>query len=321
MDRISFVIPCYRSEQTLPGVVNELRLTMARRPELDYEIILVEDGSPDGVWHVIEKFAEEDARIRAIRFTRNFGQHAALLAGLAAVTGDAAFFLDDDGQAPLDELFLLVDELEKGYDVVYGVYPEIRQNAFRRFGSWMNRKMAETLLDWPKDVQATSFFVCRRLIVDEVLKYDKPYPYLDGLIIRATKNIGHVLVHQRERAAGRSGYTFAKLLKLWLNGFTAFSVKPLRIASFCGGVLALVGFLWTIVLVIERLTDASIVEGWTTIVAVLLIVGGMLMIMLGLIGEYIGRIYICINNSPQYVIREMQPRDLIACGARKSGED
>ncbi|MCR5577529.1 MAG: glycosyltransferase family 2 protein [Oscillospiraceae bacterium] len=312
--KISFVIPCYRSEHTLPAVVAELKRTMAQRPEYDYEIILTEDGSPDGVWRVICGLAEEDARVRAIRFTRNFGQHAALMAGLSAVSGDAAFLLDDDGQAPVDELFKLIDELEKGYDVVYGVYPEIRQNAFRRFGTWMNKMMAETLLDWPKDLQSTSFFVCRRLVVEEMLRYDKPYPYLEGLIIRATRNIGHVLVHQRDRAEGTSGYTLGKLLKLWLNGFTAFSVKPLRIASVCGMTFALLGFVWMLVIVIQRLVSTDVVEGWATIVAVLLLIGGMLMLMLGLIGEYIGRIYICINNSPQYVVRECLPADLLDAG-------
>ena len=310
--KISFVIPCYRSERTLPAVVAELKSTMAGRPEYDYEIILTEDGSPDGVWQVIRSLAEADRRIRAIRFTRNFGQHAALMAGLSAVSGDAAFLLDDDGQAPVDELFKLVDELDKGYDVVYGVYPEIHQNAFRRFGTWANKLMAESLLDWPKDVQSTSFFICRRLVVDEILRYDKPYPYLEGLIIRATRNIGHVLVHQRDRAEGSSGYTLGKLIKLWLNGFTAFSIKPLRAASLCGMLFALIGFVWTLVIVIVRLTTTDVPDGWTTIVAVLLLVGGLLMLMLGLIGEYIGRIYICMNNSPQYVVRECLPGDLLS---------
>ena len=318
--KLSFVIPCYRSEHTLADVAAELKSTMAQRPELDYEIILTEDGSPDGVWQVIRRLAEEDPRVRAIRFTRNFGQHAALLAGLSAVSGDAAFFLDDDGQAPVDELFKLVDELDKGYDVVYGVYPEIHQNAFRRFGTRANKLMAESLLDWPKDVQSTSFFVCRRLIVDEILRYDKPYPYLEGLIVRATRNIGQVLVHQRDRAEGSSGYTLGKLLKLWLNGFTAFSIKPLRAASLCGMLFALIGFVWTLVIVIVRLTTTDVPDGWTTIVAVLLMIGGLLMLMLGLIGEYIGRIYICMNNSPQYVVRECLPGDLLDRG-EKRGRD
>ena len=314
--KLSFVIPCYGSEQTLADVVAELKSTMTQRPEMDYEIILTEDGSPDGVWEVIRTLAEGDERVKAIRLVRNFGQHAALLAGLSAVSGDAAFLLDDDGQAPVDELFKMVDELDKGYDVVYGCYPEVKQSAFRRFGTWLNKVMAEVLLDWPKDVQGTSFIICRRLVVDEILRYDKPFPYVDGLIIRTTRNIGHVTVHQRDRAAGSSGYTLGKLIRLWINGFTAFSVKPLRIASVCGAVFAVLGFLWMLALVIQRLTSSDVLEGWTTIVAVLLIVGGMLMLMLGLIGEYIGRIYICLNNSPQYVVRECVPGDLLGGAER-----
>ena len=315
--KISFIIPCYRSEHTLANVVAELERTMADRDGYDYEIILTDDCSPDNVWQVIESLAENNSRIKAQQFTRNFGQHAALLAGLSIMDGDAAFFLDDDGQAPVDELFKLVDELEKGYDVVYGTYPEIKQNLFRRFGSWMNKKMAEVLLEWPKDVQATSFFVCRRIIVDEILKYDKPYPYIDGLIARATRKIGRVQVQHRERAYGSYGYTFAKLLKLWINGFTAFSVKPLRMASLCGAGLAFVGFAYLIYIIAVKLTDPTVVAGYSSIMATLLFIGGLMMLMLGLIGEYIGRIYICINNSPQYVIRKMTPRELLACGKKQ----
>ena len=318
--KLSFIIPCYRSEHTLEAVIAELESTMLTRPEYDYEVILTDDCSPDNVWSVIEKLAMNNARIKAQQFTRNFGQHAALLAGLSLMEGDAAFFLDDDGQAPLDELFKLVDELEKGYDVVYGTYPEIKQNLFRRFGSWMNKKMAEVLLDWPKDVQATSFFVCRRLIVDEILKYDKPYPYIDGLIARTTKKIGHVQVQHRERAYGSSGYTFAKLLKLWINGFTAFSVKPLRMASLFGAGLALMGFIYLIYIVVVKFTDPTVVAGYSSIMATLLLIGGLMMVMLSLIGEYIGRIYICINNSPQYVVRKMTTKELLECG-RKTSRD
>lgn len=314
--KLSFIIPCYRSENTLGPVIQELEAVLATRPEYDYEIILTDDCSPDGVWQLIERLAAENSRIKAIQFTKNFGQHSALLAGLSVMDGDAAFFMDDDGQAPLDELFKLVDELEKGYDVVYGCYPEIKQNLFRRFGSWMNRKMAELLLEWPKNVQATSFFICRRIIVEEILRYDKPYPYIDGLIIRATKRIGRVEVQHRERASGSSGYTFAKLLKLWINGFTAFSVKPLRIASLCGAGIALCGFLYLLYIIIMKFADPTVLEGYSSIMATLLLVGGLLMLMLGLIGEYIGRIYICINNSPQYVIRQMRPEELMALGKK-----
>ena len=318
--KLSFIIPCYRSENTLPAVIKELESVMAQRSGYDYEIVLTDDCSPDGVWSVIERLAAENKRVKTIQFTKNFGQHSALLAGLSVMEGDAAFFMDDDGQAPLDELFKLVDELEKGYDVVYGTYPEIKQNLFRRFGSWMNKKMAEVLLEWPRDVQATSFFICRKIIVDEILKYDKPYPYIDGLIIRATKRIGRVQVQHRERASGSSGYTFSKLLKLWINGFTAFSVKPLRMASLCGAALALCGFLYLLYILIIKFTDPTVVAGYSSIMATLLLIGGLLMVMLGLIGEYIGRIYICINNSPQYVIRQMRPEELMVLGRKERQE-
>ena len=301
--KISFVIPCYRSEHTLEAVVDEIKRTMAQRKEYNYEIVLTDDCSPDGVWKVIERLCREDGRIRAVQFMRNFGQHSALLAGCAETDGDLVFCLDDDGQAPVDELFKLVDELEKGYDVVYGVYPEIKQKWFRKIGTWMNNFMAQTLLGWPKDVQATSFLVLRREIVEEMLKYENPYPYMEGLIIRATDRIGKVQVTQRERLYGSSGYNLRKLLHLWLNGFTAFSVKPLRIASLCGLVLAVAGFLYLLFIVINRMIDPLVVEGYSSIMAVLLLVGGMLMMMLGLVGEYIGRIYICLNNAPQYVVR------------------
>ena len=317
MRLVSFVIPCYRSAHTITGVVDELSTAMAEMPEYDSEFILVNDCSPDNTFEVLRDLAEKDGRITAVDLAKNFGQHAALMSGMRHAAGEIVVCLDDDGQTPGNEVGKLLKKLDEGYDVVYGAYPEIKQNGFRRFGTWMNKRMAVSLLDWPEDVQATSFFICRRLIVDEVLKYDKPYPYLDGLIIRATKNIGSVEVHQRERASGSSGYTFGKLLKLWLNGFTAFSVKPLRAASLCGGLFAVIGFLWMLVIVIVRLTDTTVVEGWTTLMAVLLLVGGLLMVMLGLIGEYIGRIYICINNSPQYVIREMRPRDLLALGKKE----
>ena len=302
--KISFVIPCYRSEKSIEGVTEEIKRTMAQRKEYDYEIVLTDDCSPDGVWKVIERLCAEDGRIRAVQFTKNFGQPSAILAGCAETDGELVFCLDDDGQAPVDELFKLVDELEKGYDVVYGVYPEIKQNFFRKFGTWMNNFMAQTLLGWPKDVQSTSFLVLRRGIVDEMLKYENPYPYMEGLIVRVTDKIGKVQVTQRERLYGSSGYNLRKLLHLWLNGFTAFSVKPLRIASLCGLVLAVAGFLYLVYIVINRMIDPLVAEGYSSIMAVLLLVGGMLMMMLGLVGEYIGRIYICLNSSPQYVVRK-----------------
>ena len=302
--KLSFVIPCYRSENTIETVVQEIRDTVATRTGTDYEIILVNDCSPDGVWQVIKRLAAEDSHIRGICLAKNFGQHCALMAGYAQTTGDYVISLDDDGQTPASETFKLVDKLEEGYDVVYGYYEHSAQHLFRRFGTWVNKKMAEAIIGQPKTLRTTSFFIMRKFIVDEIVRYPNPFAYISGLVFRATKNLGNVEVQHRRRLEGRSGYTLAGLIGLWINGFTAFSVKPLRAATFIGVICALVGFVAGLYVVYQKFLNPEIPVGYTSMLATLLFVGGMIMLLLGLIGEYVGRIYISINQSPQYVVRE-----------------
>lgn len=305
MAKYSFVIPCYRSENTLPKVVAEIKSEMSRRKGDTYEIVMVNDCSPDNVWSVIKKLvAEEDNRI-GINLARNFGQHSALLAGYARCSGDFVVSLDDDGQTPLDSLGELIAKIEEGYDVVYAYYRVIKQTAFRKFGTWMAKRMAEIMLHEPKDVKGSSFFIARKYIIDEIVKYKNAFPYMGGLILRTTRNIASVPTNHRKRLEGVSGYSPFKLLSLWINGFTAFSVKPLEFSAFLGFILALAGFIYAIVTIVRRVSGITQVEGWSTIISLLLIIGGMILIMLGLIGEYIGRIYISINNSPQYVIKDV----------------
>ena len=304
MAKYSFVIPCYRSENTLPKVVAEIKSEMSRRKGDTYEIVMVNDCSPDNVWSVIKKLvAEEDNRI-GINLARNFGQHSALLAGYARCSGDFVVSLDDDGQTPLDSLGELIAKIEEGYDVVYAYYRVIKQTAFRKFGTWMAKRMAEIMLHEPKDVKGSSFFIARKYIIDEIVKYKNAFPYMGGLILRTTRNIASVPTNHRKRLEGVSGYSPFKLLSLWINGFTAFSVKPLEFSAFLGFILALAGFIYAIVTIVRRVSGITQVEGWSTIISLLLIIGGMILIMLGLIGEYIGRIYISINNSPQYVVKD-----------------
>ena len=302
--KLSFVIPCYRSENTIETVVQEIRDTIATRPGTDYEIVLVNDCSPDNVWQVIKKLANEDNHIKGICLAKNFGQHSALMAGYGQATGDYIISLDDDGQTPASESFKLVDKLEEGYDVVYGYYKHSRQHLFRRFGTWVNKKMAEAIIGQPKMLRTTSFFIMRKFIVDEIVRYPNPFAYISGLVFRATKSLGNVEVQHRRRLEGESGYTLAGLIGLWINGFTAFSVKPLRAATFIGVICALVGFLAGLYVVYQKFLNPEIPVGYTSMLATLLFVGGMIMLLLGLIGEYVGRIYISINQSPQYVVRE-----------------
>ena len=305
MAKYSFVIPCYRSENTISTVVSEIKEEMSKRPEDTFEVIMVNDCSPDNVWNVIQSLVRSNDNFIGINLAKNFGQHSALMAGYNHCSGDYVVSLDDDGQTPLDSLGDLISKIEEGYDVVYAYYPVIKQTAFRRFGTWMAKKMAESMLHEPKDVHGSSFFIARRYIMDEIVKYKNSFPYLGGLILRTTRNIASIPTNHRKRLEGKSNYTPLKLLSHWVNGFTAFSVKPLEFSAFLGTIMAIVGFIYAIVIVVRRVMGITGIEGWSTIIALILIIGGMILIMLGMIGEYIGRIYISINNSPQYVVKNI----------------
>lgn len=304
MKKLSFVIPCYRSEHTLPHVVTEINEKMKEMNRFEYEIILVNDCSPDNTMETIRQICGEYPNIRGINFARNFGQHAALMAGLRHSSGDYVVCLDDDGQTPADEVDRLLDKLEEGYDAVYAKYAQKHHSAFRNLGSKVNELMTRVMLGKPADLYVSSYFAVRRFVVEDMIRYENSYPYVIGLVLRATKNITNVIVNHRDREEGSSGYTLKKLMGLWFNGFTAFSVKPLRIATGIGGFCAAAGFAYGIYTIIKRLLNPNVPMGFSSTMAAVVFFGGMIMLMLGLIGEYIGRIYISLNNSPQYVIRE-----------------
>ena len=307
---VSFVIPCYRSEHTVMQVVDEIVCTIKQRPDLKYEIILVNDGSPDGVWDVIEERAKGDDHVVGVNLAKNFGQHCALMAGYRQSLGEIVISLDDDGQCPADEMFSLIDKMNEGYDVVYAAYPEYHQTLFRRMGSDFANAMGRYVLDVKEDIpKGTSYYAMRRFVVDEMVRYDHPYPYLGGLVLRTTRNIGSVPVDHRTRMEGRSGYTLKSLISLWLNGFTAFSVKPLEIGAYIGFLFAACGFIFAIVTVIRKIMTPDLQAGWSSMMSAMMVIGGIIMLMLGLIGEYIGRIYICLNRSPQYVIKEVVSKE------------
>ena len=301
---VSFVIPCYRSAETIGKVIEEISVTMADLEQYRYEVILVNDASPDNTFEVIRDLCEKRKEICGVNLARNFGQHAALMAGFRYAHGDIIVCLDDDGQTPADEVPKLLAKIEEGFDAVYARYEEKKHSAFRNFGSKVNERMTRVMLGKPKELYISSYFAVKRFVVDEMIRYANPYPYVIGLVLRTTKNITNVNVKHRERQIGTSGYTIAKLLALWFNGFTAFSIKPLRVATAVGAISASVGFLYGIYTIVKKLLNPDIVIGFSSLMSVLVFTGGMVMLMLGIIGEYIGRIYISMNNSPQYVIRE-----------------
>lgn len=299
---ISFVIPCYKSALTIGQVVAEIKETMVNEA---YEIILVNDASPDNTFDVIRELCSDDSNIVGINLNENFGQHAALMAGFHQVRGDIVVCLDDDGQTPANEAGKLIDAIRQGHDAAYARYENKKHSGFRNFGSRLNELMARFLLEKPRELYLSSYFAAKSFVVDEMIKYENPYPYVIGLLLRTTKDIVNVDVCHREREVGQSGYTLSKLIMLWLNGFTAFSVKPLRIATATGFLVALAGFVYGIVTIIRKLMGLNYVLGFSGLMSVLLFLGGLNLIMLGLIGEYIGRIYISLNKSPQFIVREI----------------
>lgn len=301
---ISFVIPCYKSAQTIRGVVEELTNTMEDLAGYEYEVILVNDCSPDETFLVIRQLCEGNSRIKGINLARNFGQHAALMAGFRYVRGDIVICLDDDGQTPANEAGKLIAGLEAGADVVYAKYEHKQHSWFRNFGSKLNELMTRVMLGKPKKLYVSSYFAARRFVIEEVMRYENAYPYVIGLVLRTTKNITNVTVTHREREIGTSGYTLSKLISLWVNGFTSFSVKPLRIATIIGALCALLGFAYAIYTIIKKFVNPIVPLGFSSLMSAIMFIGGMLMLMLGLIGEYIGRIYVCMNHSPQYVVKE-----------------
>ena len=309
MKLVSFVIPCYCSEKTIASVLDEIRGAMQGLPQYAYEVILVNDGSPDNTFETLRALASSDCHVTAIDLARNFGQQSAIMAGLSHSSGDYVVCLDDDGQTPADEVGKLLQKLEEGYDVVYASYEHKQHSWFRNWGSRVNSKMTEIMLGKPKNLALTSYFAVKRFIVLEMLKYKHSFPYSEGLVLRSTRRICNVPVHHRQRQEGTSGYTLGKLIALWMNGFTSFSVKPLRLATYLGALSALLGFLYAIVIVIKHFVDSSIPEGWSSTMALQLVMGGIILVVLGLIGEYIGRIYICINASPQFVEREIVKKE------------
>lgn len=302
---LSFVIPCYRSENTIEKVIAEIISVVSQKPEYDYEIIAVNDCSPDNVYSVLLKLADENEKIKIIDFSKNFGKHSAVLAGMELASGDFIVGLDDDGQCPVNRLWDLLEPVENGsFDYSMADYPVLKESGIKRIGSKINSLMSRILVGRPKGLYFSNFYLMKKFVAKEMVKYKNPYPYLEGLTIRTTLNIVTVPMEERERFEGTGHYTLRKSLALWFNGFTAFSIIPLRIASILGFVVAALGFFFGLFVVIRKVLNPSIAVGYSSTISVILFIGGIIMIMLGLIGEYLGRIYISLNSSPQYVIKE-----------------
>ncbi len=309
---ISYVIPCYRSEKTIAGVIEEITATMLQRPKNEYEIICINDSSPDRVYEVLKTIALQNEHLKVINFARNFGKAAAVLAGYSKCQGDIIVSLDDDGQCPVNEAWKLIDALDDEHDLAFADYPKKKESLFKRFGSAVNASIMNFLIEQPDNITINNFSAMKRFVADEMVNYKNPFPALHPLLVQTTHSIVMVPMEERERADDySSGFTFWKSFKLMINGFTNFSVKPLRVAAAVGMLFSLIGFIYALVVIIRKLIFPSILVGYSSMMAALFFIGGIIMLLLGAVGEYLGRIYICINNAPQYVIRNTLNMDCI----------
>ena len=303
MRRISVVVPVYNGAETVPKLIEQLDKHL--RPQNSLELILVNDGSTrDNSDEVCEVAAQQNDWIVYIELSTNFGEHNAVMAGLNHCTGDYVVIMDDDLQNPPHEVIRLVDELDRGdYDVVFSYYKKKQHGMSRNLGSAFNNLIASYILKKPRDLYLSSFKCIRRSVVKQVIKYDGPYPYIDGLILRSTTRYGRLEVEHYSREAGRSGYSLRKLVGLWLNMFTNFSILPLRIASAIGLLLATLSGFAGIVVIIEKIMNPDLPTGWASIFVALLFMSSVQLLAIGLMGEYLGRVLMKLNNIPQFVVR------------------
>lgn len=304
-DRIdlSFVIPVFNGGATVGGVVERIH---SRHDDLRIEVVLVNDGSVDDTEQVCAELVERyGGSVTYLHLARNFGEHSAVLAGLNHSRGAYVAVLDDDGQNPPEEVRALYDAIrEGGQDVVYGRYREKRHGWLRNLGSRFNDRVANLMLRKPRELYLSSFKILNRFAVDEITRYQGSFPYIDGLILRTTRNIGQIDVEHRERAASRSGYTLRKLVRLWMNMFLNFSITPLRLSALLGVCTSMVSLLLLVAIVIDKLfIDPDVPHGLPTVLVIVVFFAGVQLVILGTIGEYLGRLFLDHSKSPQFVVR------------------
>lgn len=303
---LSIVIPVFRSEAILPRLVKEvLEVVTEAGYEDSFEMILVNDASPDDVWEVIKALAVEYSFVKGICLTRNFGQHNATMAGLNHVAGEVVVIMDDDLQHPPSAIKEMMAVIHSGYDVCYTRYVGRKHALWKKLGSSFNDLLATWVLKKPADLYLSSFKAVRRSIVSEVVKYDGQYAYVDGLILDITRRITSVPIMHGDRAVGEGGYNLKSSISLWLKMITSFSVLPLRVATVFGIVIAGLSFLAIILIMITKFLFPEIAVGWTSMIVVVLFMGGLQLLFMGIVGEYIGRTYLKISLKPQFVLREV----------------
>ena len=306
----SIVIPCYKSSKTIRKVVEMTMQEMDRLDCREYEFVLVDDCSPDDgeTMAALMGLVRDYACVKVVELAKNAGQHNAVMAGLNEGSGDVFIAMDDDMQTHPSQLGKLLDEFDKGYDIVYGYYEHKEHSKFRNFGSYVNYMTVRILLKKPKDLKTSSFWVIRKFVRDYAVEYKSAYTHLQGLFLRTTRNISSVPIQHFKREVGTSNYTLKKLIKLWSN-ILGFSIVPLQMATYTGFFFSLIGILAAIGVIILKFVRPATYIGWPSMMATICFFSGLNLMFMGIIGEYVGRIFLGMSKNPQYVVRQVHHRD------------
>ena len=301
---LSIVVPVYRGAATVGRLVDALS---GLDPIGGIELVLVNDGSPDNSHEVCRALlATTCVPLVYIEHARNYGEHNAVMTGLRHASGDFIITMDDDLQNPPEEVLKLYNHARNGdWDVVYTRFAVKQHAGWRNLGSRFANAVADRLLDKPKGIYLSSFRCMSAMVVLAVTRYSGPYPYVDGLIMQVTQRIDSIEVRHLPRQEGRSNYTLVRLIRLWLNLATSFSLAPLRLAVYAGLTMSVLGMIGAIATVSEALLMHNTPSGWASTMVVLLLVSGVQSMILGVLGEYVGRTFLSANGKPQGTVRSV----------------
>ena len=300
---VSIIIPCYNSEHTIGKVVDLAVEEFEKLEGYECEFVLVNDYSRDGTWKAIQELAERYSNVKGVNLAKNFGQHNALMAGLRQAGGELLIGMDDDMQNHPSQIPQFLEKMEEGYDVVFGVFRQRRFSLMKNITGSISRYLLWHLLDRPKDIQMSSFWCCRRYVRDEAVKYEGSNVFLQVLFFRTTHNIANIEVEHFKREVGESNYNFRRGLKLFMSCLN-YTEIPLRLATFFGMLFSGAGFIGAIAVIIQKIIRPDMAVGWSSLMCAMLVFFGITFLMLGIIGEYMGKMILNINKTPQYVVRE-----------------
>lgn len=295
---LSVIIPVYNSEKTISKLVEHVLETLDKRT---LEIVLVNDGSRDRSELVCTQLAQQFSQVKFISLRRNSGEFNAVMCGLNHAVGDYCVMIDDDFQNPPTEILKLVEVAQnQNFDVVYSYYEKKEHSLFRNFGSWLVNRVTTWLLEKPGNLYLSSFKLISLPVVQEIIKYKGPYPYIDGLVFRVTRNVGRVQVSHNAREEGESGYTLRKLMSLFMTILFGYSLKPLRLLTASGLIFTGLSVLAVLIDLVLYLIHSRLFV-LNSILSVITFFSGILLTSLGLVGEYVGRIFMVQSGLPQYV--------------------